>query len=416
MDATIYNVNMETLTERQTGPLQGQRILLGISGGIAAYKTVDLARKLVQAGAQVRCVLTEGATHFVSATALQAVTGVAVRHSLWDEAAEAAMSHIELARWADTLLIAPATADVMARFAHGMANDLLTTLALATQAKLCLAPAMNGVMWRHAATQANLGLLQQRGTQVLMPESGSLACGEVDTGRMPEPASIVDWLADLAVPPVWQGKKVLITAGPTVEDIDPVRFIANRSSGKMGYALAQAARAMGAEVCLISGPTQLTPPSGVTFVAVRSAHEMLEAVQRHFNGTDLMLAAAAVADYRVEQVAEQKLKKQGEQSLTLTLVQNPDIVAWAAAQTNRGKVIAFAAETENLLAHAQAKLQRKGVDAVLANSVAEGAGFDQAQNQLLFVSHQGMHEFPLAHKGLLAQQVLSYLASTDFLT
>lgn len=412
MDATIYNVSMETLTDRQTSPLQGQRILLGISGGIAAYKTVDLARKLVQAGARVRCVLTEGATHFVSATALQAVTGVAVRQSLWDEAAEAAMSHIELARWADTLLIAPATADVMARLAHGMANDLLTTLVLATKAKICIAPAMNGQMWRHAATQANLGLLQQRGTQVLMPETGSLACGEVDTGRMPEPASIVDWLAGLAVPPLWQGKKVLITAGPTVEDIDPVRFIANRSSGKMGYALAQAAREMGAEVCLISGPTQLTPPAGVTFVAVRSAREMFDAVQAHFVGTDLMLAAAAVADYRVEQIAEQKLKKQAEQSLTLTLVQNPDIVAWAAAQPNRGKVIAFAAETENLITHAQAKLQRKGVDAVLANSVADGAGFDQAQNQLFLVSAQGVHEFPLTHKSYLAQQVLSHLAST----
>lgn len=394
----------------QSRPLQARRILLGISGGIAAYKTVDLARKLVEAGAQVRCVLTEGATHFVSATALQAVTGVPVRQSLWDEAAEAAMSHIELARWADTLLIAPATADVMARLAHGLANDLLTTLALATQAKICMAPAMNGQMWRHAATQANLGLLQQRGAQVLMPESGSLACGEIDTGRMPEPASIVDWLVGLAVPPLWQGKKVLITAGPTVEDIDPVRFIANRSSGKMGYALAQAAQAMGAEVCLISGPTQLTPPAGVSFVDVRSAREMFDAVQAHFVATDLMLAAAAVADYRVEQTAEQKLKKQGEQSLTLTLVQNPDIVAWAAAQPNRGKVIAFAAETENLIPHAQAKLQRKGVDAVLANSVADGAGFDQAQNQLFMVSAEGVHEFPLTHKSQLAQQVLAHLA------
>lgn len=367
----------------------------------------------MQAGAQVRCVLTEGATHFVSATSLQAVTGFAVRQSLWDETAEAAMSHIELARWADTLLIAPATADVMARLAQGMGNDLLTTLALATSAQLCIAPAMNGVMWRHPATQANLALLQQRGAQVLMPESGSLACGEVDTGRMPEPVSIVDWLTQLAVLPLWQGKKVLITAGPTVEDIDPVRFIANRSSGKMGYALATAARAMGAEVCLISGPTQLVPPTGVELISVRSAQQMFEAVQRHFNGTDLMLAAAAVADYRVEQVAEQKLKKQGEQALTLTLVQNPDIVAWAASQPNRGKVIAFAAETENLQAHAQAKLQRKGVDGVLANSVAEGAGFDQSQNQLTLVTHQGVHEFPLADKFLLAQQVLTYFASTE---
>lgn len=393
--------------------LTERRILLGISGGIAAYKTVDLARKLTQAGAQVRCVLTEGATHFVSATALQAVTGFVVRQSLWDEAAEAAMSHIELARWADTLLIAPTTADVMARLAQGMANDLLTTLALATQAKLCLAPAMNGMMWRNPATQANLAALQQRGANILMPESGSLACGEMDTGRMPEPASIVDWLAQLDIPSLWQGKKLLITAGPTIEDIDPVRFIANRSSGKMGYALAQAARDMGAEVCLISGPTQLKPPTGITFVSVRSAREMFTAVQRHFNGTDLMLAAAAVADYRVEQVAEQKLKKQGEQSLTLTLVQNPDIVAWAATQPNRGKVIAFAAETEQVLDHARAKLLRKGVDGVLANSVAAGAGFDQPQNQLTLVSHQGVHEFPLVDKYLLAQQVLTYFASTD---
>lgn len=390
--------------------LTERRILLGISGGIAAYKTVDLARKLTQAGAQVRCVLTEGATHFVSATALQAVTGFAVRQSLWDEAAEAAMSHIELARWADTLLIAPTTADVMARLAQGMANDLLTTLALATQAKLCLAPAMNGMMWRHPATQANLAVLQQRGANILMPESGSLACGEMDTGRMPEPASIVDWLAQLDMPSLWQGKKLLITAGPTIEDIDPVRFIANRSSGKMGYALAQAARDMGAEVCLISGPTQLKPPTGITFVSVRSAREMFDAVQAHFVGIDIMLAAAAVADYRVERIAEQKLKKQAEQSITLTLVQNPDIVGWAAAQSNRGKVIAFAAETENLIAHAQAKLQRKGVDAVLANSVANGAGFDQAQNQLFLVSAEGVHEFPFTHKSQLAQQVLAHLA------
>ncbi len=413
MDSTTYNDVMENTNLEPATQLQGKRILLGISGGIAAYKTVDLARKLTQAGAQVRCVLTEGATHFVSATALQAVTGVAVRHSLWDEAAEAAMSHIELARWADTLLIAPATADVMARLALGMANDLLTTLALATQAKLCLAPAMNGMMWRHPVTQANLAVLQQRGAKILMPESGSLACGDTDTGRMPEPVSIVDWLAQLDIPSLWQGKKLLITAGPTVEDIDPVRFIANRSSGKMGYALAQAARDMGAEVCLISGPTQLKPPAGIKVVQVRSAQQMFEAVQCHFNGIDLMLAAAAVADYRVEQVAEQKLKKQGEQALTLTLVQNPDIVAWAASQPNRGRVIAFAAETENLLAHAQSKLQRKGVDAVLANSVAEGAGFDQPQNQLTLVTHQGVHEFPLADKSLLAQQVLTYFASTE---
>ncbi|MBD3766653.1 MAG: bifunctional phosphopantothenoylcysteine decarboxylase/phosphopantothenate--cysteine ligase CoaBC [Gammaproteobacteria bacterium] len=394
--------------------MQGQRILLGISGGIAAYKTVDLARKLVQEGAQVRCVLTESATHFVSATALQAVTGVAVRHSLWDEGAEAAMSHIELARWADTLLIAPATANTLAKLAQGIADDLLTTLALATRANLVLAPAMNGDMWRHPATQANLALLQQRGARVLDPDSGCLACGEVDVGRMQEPQVIVDRLSGSRSEQMLVGKRVLITAGPTVEDIDPVRFIANRSSGKMGYAFAQAARDLGADVVLVSGPTALPDPVGVTTIRVRSALQMFEAVQTHFVGIDFMIAAAAVADYRVEQVASSKLKKQGDGVLTLTLMQNPDIVAWAAAQPNRGKVIAFAAETENLIAHAQEKLQRKGVDAVLANSVADGAAFDQAQNQLFLISADGVHEFPLTHKSQLAQQVLAHLASTYF--
>lgn len=392
--------------------LQNLRIVLGVTGGIAAYKSVDLARKLVQAGAQVQCVLTESATHFVSPLALQAVTGSAVRTSLWDESAEAAMSHIALAKWADILLIAPATADSLARLAQGMANDLLTTLALATQAKLILSPAMNGVMWRHPATQANLALLAERGAYIMPPESGALACGDVDVGRMPQPEAILAYLKlQLSDHHLLAGKRVLITAGPTFEDIDPVRFIGNRSSGKMGYALATAAQKMGAEVVLISGPSALPDPVGVSVVRVRSAQQMFEAVQSHFLGCHYFIAAAAVADYRVEQVATQKLKKQANTGLTLTLVQNPDIVAWAAAQINRGKVIAFAAETENMLAHARDKLMRKGVDAVLANNVASGAGFEQDTNQLFWVTSQDIVDLGAEDKQKLAIKVWSRVVS-----
>jgi phosphopantothenoylcysteine decarboxylase/phosphopantothenate--cysteine ligase len=390
--------------------LNGKHILLGISGGIAAYKTVELARKLVQAGAQVQCVLTESATHFVSPLALQAVTGRVVRQSLWDESAEAAMSHIELARWADTLLIAPATANTLAKLAQGHADDLLSTLALATSAALVLAPAMNGDMWRHPATQANLALLQHRGARVLLPASGSLACGEVDVGRMQEPQDIVSALSVALPAPILAGKRVLITAGPTYEDIDPVRFIGNRSSGKMGYALAQAARDLGAEVVLISGPTALPDVQGVTTLRVRSAVQMFEAVQAHFSGTNIMIAAAAVADYRVEHVAPNKLKKQGNGGITLSLVQNPDIVAWAAAQPNRGKVIAFAAETENMIENAQAKLTRKGVDAVLANSVANGASFEKDENHLLLIDADGVVDLGQVAKSVLAVRVWQRLA------
>ena len=390
--------------------LNGKHILLGISGGIAAYKTVELARKLVQAGAQVQCVLTESATHFVSPLALQAVTGRVVRQSLWDESAEAAMSHIELARWADTLLIAPATANTLAKLAQGHADDLLSTLALATRAALVLAPAMNGDMWRHPATQANLALLQHRGARVLLPASGSLACGEVDVGRMQEPQDIVSALSVALPAPILAGKRVLITAGPTYEDIDPVRFIGNRSSGKMGYALAQAARDLGAEVVLISGPTALPDVQGVTTIRVRSAVQMFEAVQAHFSGTNIMIAAAAVADYRVEHVAPNKLKKQGNGGITLSLVQNPDIVAWAAAQPNRGKVIAFAAETENMIENAQAKLTRKGVDAVLANSVANGASFEKDENHLLLIDADGVVDLGQVAKSVLAVRVWQRLA------
>lgn len=389
--------------------LSDKKILLGITGGIAAYKTVDLARKLVQAGASVQCVLTESAAQFVSPLALQAVTGRVVRSALFDTDAEAAMGHIELARWADILLIAPATANTLAKLAYGLADDLLTTLALATKAELVIAPAMNGDMWRHPATQTNLALLQQRGARLIEPASGSLACGEVDVGRMQEPQEIVNALTQSQPDPILAGKRVLITAGPTFEDIDPVRFIGNRSSGKMGYALAQAARDMGAEVVLISGPTALPAPKGIKTLRVRSAQQMLQAVQSHFTGTDFMVAAAAVADYRVASVASSKLKKQGDAGLTLNLVQNQDIVAWAAEQPNRGKVIAFAAETDDVLANAQAKLVRKGVDAVLANSVANGAVFEQDMNHLWLVTPQQQQDLGAATKQHLASIIWQML-------
>lgn len=398
-------------------PGAGKRLLLGISGGIAAYKAVDLARKLTQAGWQVQCVLTEGGAQFVSPLALQAVTGFAVRQSLWDAQAEAAMGHIELARWADVLLVAPASADVLARLAAGMANDLLTTLVLAARAPLLVAPAMNGYMWRHAATQANVALLRSRGVQVLGPDVGALACGDEDVGRMISPEELVAAVQDRMSPAmggaVLAGRRVLITAGPTHEDLDPVRFIGNRSSGKMGYALAQVAAQLGAQVTLVSGPVSLTAPAGVQLVQVRSAQQMFEAVQQHFIGCDVMVAAAAVADYRPAQPAAHKLKKQGDAGLTLTLVQNPDIVAWAAAQPGRGRVVAFAAETDNLLDNARAKLTRKGVDGVLANSVAAGAGFEQDDNHLFWVTAQQCTDLGHDDKTALARRVWQQLQA-DF--
>lgn len=401
----------------QTPRVTNKNLLLGVSGGIAAYKSVELARRLVQAGFTVQVVLTEAGTEFVSVLALQAVTGRAVRQSLFDAQAEAGMSHIELAKWADVLLIAPASADIVARLAHGLANDLLTTLVLATSAQVVLSPAMNGRMWRHPAVQANLALLSERGVEIVPPDVGALACGAVDIGRLPSVEVLVDFVSTLSViPQLLLGKRVLITAGPTFEDIDPVRFIGNRSSGKMGYALAEVARAMGAEVTLISGPTALASPAGVHCIRVRSAEEMFAEVKTCFSNQDWFISAAAVADYRVMERAEQKLKKQADSTLTLTLIQNPDIVAWAGHQVNRGRVIAFSAETESLLDNARAKLVRKGVDAVLANWVSEGRGFEQAENQLFLISAQGEFDLGSMSKALLAEQVWQALLRLEFLS
>lgn len=386
----------------------GSKVLLGVSGGIAAYKAAELVRRLKERGVQVRVVLTAAAEHFVGATTFQALSGEPVRASLWDPAAEAAMGHIELARWADLLLIAPASADLIARLAHGQADDLLTTLALASAAPLALAPAMNQQMYAHPAVRANLALLASRGALLLGPDNGAQACGDVGPGRMLEPGEIA---ARLSAPALLAGRRVVITAGPTLEDIDPVRFIGNRSSGKMGYAIASAARQAGAEVVLVSGPTALPAPAGVQRICVRSAAQMLDATLAQAPGCDVLIAAAAVADYRPVARAEQKIKRRSEQ-LTLELTRNPDIVATLAAHPDRPRfVLGFAAETQEVEAHARLKLDSKKLDAVAANEVGAELAFDCEDNELLLIAHAGTTRLPRAAKSVLADQLVAWIAA-----
>ncbi len=389
--------------------LTGKHILLGLSGGIAAYKACDLVRRLRDAGAEVRVVMTEGATHFVTPLTLQALSGHPVRTSLWDEAAEAAMGHIELARWADAILIAPASADVLARLAAGMADDLLTTLCLATEVPLLLAPAMNRVMWANPATQANVRTLTARGATLFGPAAGAQACGETGEGRMLEPVELVARLVEHLAPPRHglAGKRVVITAGPTREALDPVRFISNRSSGRMGYALAEAAREAGAEVVLISGPTALPTPKGVARIDVETALQMHDAVMAQMP-CNIFIGTAAVADYRPIEAAPEKIKKGAEQ-LTITLVKNPDIVSEVAALPERPFVVGFAAETEHVLEHARDKLVRKKLDLIAANRVGEGLAFDQPDNALTVLWDGGQVELPQTDKRQLARQLIELI-------
>jgi phosphopantothenoylcysteine decarboxylase / phosphopantothenate---cysteine ligase len=367
----------------------GERILLGVTGGIAAYKSAELVRRLKQAGADVRVVMTHSAEQFITATTLQALSGNPVRSSLWDESAEAAMSHIELARWASKVLVAPASADFIARLANGQANDLLSTLCLATTAPIYLAPAMNQAMWANAATKANKEKLQQRGVNVLGPASGEQACGEIGEGRMLEPAEIAEALS--SGPKPLTGKKFLITAGPTFEDIDPVRFIGNRSSGKMGFAIAQAACEQGAEVVLISGPVTICSVRGVQRVDVRSAQQMFDAVLTHLDNVDVFIAAAAVADYRPKMRSAQKIKKT-ESTLTVELERTTDILASVSCSVNRPNlVVGFAAETERLDEYAQKKLTGKNLDFIAANDVSNAnIGFESEHNALVVFSKTGI--------------------------
>ncbi|CAG0943781.1 phosphopantothenoylcysteine decarboxylase / phosphopantothenate---cysteine ligase [Gammaproteobacteria bacterium] len=392
--------------------LTGKKILLGVSGGIAAYKSPDLVRRLRDQGAEVQVVLTHSAARMVSPTVFQAVSGQPVRGDLWDAQAEAAMGHIELARWADFVVIAPATAHLMAQLAAGLAPDLLTTLCLATTAPVLLAPAMNHAMWAHAATRANRTLLAARGLRFVGPAEGAQACGESGPGRMSEPADIVAALAALAgmAGGALAGRRVLVTAGPTREPIDPVRFVSNRSSGKMGFAVAQAAAEAGARVTLVAGPAQLPTPPGVERVDVESAAEMHEATLSRAAQVDIYIGAAAVSDYRPAQSAAQKIKKKTE-TLDLHMVKCADVLAAVAALAqDRPFTVGFAAETEKLEEHALDKLRRKGLDMIVANLVGSQLGFDRDDNSAVLLWPGGREEIAQTSKAELARRIIASIA------
>ncbi len=401
-----------------TGPLGGQRILLCVGGGIAAYKALELVRRLRDAGASVQVAMTAGAQQFVTPLSFQALSGHPARTTLWDSAAEQAMGHLELARWADRVVVAPATADLLARLAHGLADDLVTTLCLATAAPLSVAPAMNHRMWRHPATVANVALLRSRGVQVIGPDDGPLAEGDSGPGRLSEPDAIVAGLAGAPAADrtpatgLLQGLKVVVSAGPTYEDLDPVRYLGNRSSGKMGFAVAASAARQGAQVVLVAGPVQLETPPGVQRVDVRSAAQMREAVLAALPA-DIYIGAAAVADYTPRQVAQQKLKKTaGSQTLTLELVRTPDILAEVATQEQALKlVVGFAAETHDVEKYARGKLADKHLDLIIANQVGiAGGGFESDQNAATAYWSDGQRAFPGTAKTQLAEQLLDLIA------
>jgi len=386
------------------------KVLLGVTGGIAAYKSAELVRRLREQGAEVQVVMTEGARQFVGPLTFQALSGRPVRSDLWDASAEAAMGHIELARWADRVVIAPASADFLARLAHGHANDLLTTLCLATDAPISVAPAMNRLMWANAATQANVATLRSRGVTILGPAEGEQACGETGAGRMVEPAEILAALLPReAGSGALAGRRVMITAGPTRERIDPVRFITNRSSGKMGYAVAEAARAAGAEVVIVSGPVNVATPAGVRRVDVETAEQMLEAVRANLPGTDIFIAAAAVSDYRPVQAAAEKIKKTSD-SLMLALSRTTDILATVAAGSPRPFVVGFAAETQNVERNALAKLEGKRLDMIAANEVGDRLAFDCDDNALTVYWPGGKRELARAPKREVAAGLVRLIA------
>ncbi|MDR6842043.1 bifunctional phosphopantothenoylcysteine decarboxylase/phosphopantothenate--cysteine ligase CoaBC [Pseudoxanthomonas sacheonensis] len=390
--------------------LIGQHVLLCVGGGIAAYKALELVRRLREAGAEVQVAMTAGAQHFVTPLSFQALSGNPTRTTLWDSAAEASMGHIELARWADRILIAPATADLLAKLAHGFADDLVTTLCLATTAPIAVAPAMNHRMWGHPATQANIATLRGRGVQVIGPENGPLAEGESGPGRLSEPdAIVVALLSTATVDQALKGLKVVVSAGPTYEDLDPVRYLGNRSSGKMGFAVADSARRRGAEVVLVAGPVHLPTPAGVTRVDVRSAAQMHEAVFAAFPA-DIYIGAAAVADYTPRAPAANKIKKSNE-SLALDLVRTPDILSEVAAQTQGLKlVVGFAAETENVAGYARGKLVAKRLDLIVANRVGVvDGGFESDQNAMTAYWQDGERVFDPGAKTRLADDLIELI-------
>lgn len=385
-----------------------KKILIGVTGSIAAYKCAELVRLLKKSQHEVRVVMTQSACEIITPMTLQVLSHNEVRVDLFSHEDEAKIDHISLARWADQMIIAPATANFIAKAANGIADDLLTTICLANDKSIAIAPAMNRLMWENAATQANLQTLLTRGYQLISPEAGEQACGETGVGRMAEPQAIVDWLSNQQQhPKAFSGKRLLITAGPTIERIDPVRFISNDSSGKMGYALAQAATQLGAEVTLVSGKVTLPAPASVNLVTVESAQQMYQQVMLHVAANDWFIATAAVSDYTIAKPAQQKMKKNADKGLTLQLIQNPDILKAVCTLANRPFCIGFAAETDNLIEHATAKRLKKGADLIAANDVSQrNIGFNSEYNSITLIGDQFSQYFAAMPKRQLATKLL----------
>jgi phosphopantothenoylcysteine decarboxylase/phosphopantothenate--cysteine ligase len=394
----------------QMAHLFNRNVLLGVSGGIAAYKSAELIRQLQERGASVRVIMTRGAQEFITPLTLQALSGHPVHTELLDEKAELGMGHIELARWADLLLIAPATADLMARLSTGRADDLLSTVALATAAPLMLAPAMNQQMWKDPATTTNIETLAHRGAQIVGPAAGQQACGDVGLGRMEEPSVIADAAASLFKSGQLAGKRVVITAGPTREALDPVRYISNNSSGKMGYALARAAADAGAITTLVSGPVNLSPPDNIQVLAIQSAEQMLEQCLELLPECDIFIACAAVADYRPVKVETQKIKK-AQDEMSLQLIRTPDIISTVAASQHRPYTVGFAAETNDVLSYAREKMQRKNLDMIVANDVSDQTiGFNSEDNAVTVLWDNGEQAIERSSKSSIARQIISLIS------
>lgn len=389
--------------------LTHKKIVLGVTGSIAAYKSPEIVRRLREAGAHVRVAMTENAKRFITPLTLQAVSGHPVHDDLFDAQAEAAMGHIELARWADVILIAPATADCLARMAQGRANDLLTAVCLASRAAVVIAPAMNQGMWQHRLTQENLHVLQQQNVHVFGPDKGSQACGDTGPGRLMEPEKIIEKLNAVFAYGKLTGVNVLLTAGPTHEAIDPVRFMTNGSSGKMGHALAEAAQEAGAKVTLISGPVHLSQPASINYISVTTAQEMYDAVMSTIHDYHIFISVAAVSDYRCKQTSNQKIHKESAE-ISLELIRNPDIVSEAAALKNKPFIVGFAAETQNVLEQAKAKLHRKKMDMMVANYVGDGLGMGADENEVIVIGKK-MTNIARMPKQRLARELMTLIAN-----
>ena len=390
--------------------LSNKRIIVGVTGGIAAYKSAEVVRRLQDRGAEVRVVMTPGAEEFLRPLTMQALSGHPVHTGLLDEKAEAGMGHIELARWADLLLIAPASADFIANMVHGRADSLLAAIYLATPAKVAIAPAMNQAMWSHSASVENINNLTRRGVTIIGPESGSQACGDIGPGRMEQPDSIIEQASSLFNSGVLQGKKVVITAGPTREALDPVRYISNHSSGKMGYALAAAAIEAGADVILISGPVALSIPERCQGILVISADEMQQAALEFAEGADIFIATAAVADYKAASIASEKIKS-GDDKMTISLEKNPDIVSSVASTFEDLFVIGFAAESNDVETYAKGKLEQKHLDAIVANDISRtDIGFNSDDNEVSWIDADSTIVFSKRSKAQLARDLVAQIA------